>query len=250
MGRVPVYLRVALVLAVMASLTVLAAPRAQLAPLGVANPPVAVVASVVAAVALLLLGVLLSGPAGPRGAATLGLLVAAALVAGSAVGATRVPPLASAVAWLVSLLGVAAVVQMSLAWPHGRPGRRAEHRLVLATWSLVAVAGLARVAVWDPFADATCVLTCGVNPLALVPDPRLARTLLDALLVGTAAACAVTAALVLRPGRFWAGGVACVVLALDAVLRLTTSGPLPQNTALILYVARCVAWPSSAGPWS
>ena len=241
MGGVPVFVRVALALAVMASLTVMALPRAQLAPWGVLNPPEAVIAATVAAAVLLLLGVALSVPAGPHGAATLGLLVAAAVVAGAAVGATALPAVVSTVAWLVSLMLVPAVVQMSLAWPRGWPEHRAEVRLVVATWTLVGVLGVARVVVWDPFADATCVLDCGDNPLALYPDPGLARALLDALLVGTAAACAATAALVLRPSRFWAGGVACVVLAADAIFRLSTDGPLPQDTAVALHQARCVS---------
>ncbi len=239
--QVPARVRVILALVVMASVTVMALPSTKLAPLGVANPAPTLVAAGVAAVALLLLGVVLSAPAGPRGAATLGLLVAAALVSGSAVGATPVPALASSLAWLLSVMLVPATVQLSLAWPQGLPEARSERLLVAATWALLGLAGLARLAVWDPFADATCVLRCGDNPLAIFPDPQLARTLLDAVWLGTAVACALTAARVLRPGRFWVGGVACVVLATDALLRLTVGGPLPHGMAIVLLLARCVA---------
>lgn len=241
MGRVVVFGRVALALMVMVSLTVMALPRAQLAPLGVVNPSQAVIAAGVAAAVLMLIGVALSGPAGPRGPATLGLLVAAGMVAGAAVGATRLPDFGSSVAWLVSLLLVPALVQMSLAWPQGWPQHRFERWLTLATWGVVGVVGLARLAVWDPFADATCVLGCGANPLALHTDPRLARELLDALLVGMAVACLAAAVLVLRRRRFWPGGVACVVLGTDALVRLSTDGPLPQATAVALHQARCGA---------
>ena len=240
-GGVPLLVRVALVLVVMASLTVLAQPPGGLAPFGVVNPGEPVIVATVVAVVLLLLGVALSGPAGPQGAATLGLLVAAAVVAGAAVGSAALPDLVSSGAWLVSLMLVPGVVQMSLAWPRAWPERPVEGWIAATTWTVVGVVGVTRVAVWDPFADATCLLGCGDNPLALHSDPQLARLLLDALLVGTVAGCAATAALVLRPGRFWVGGAACVVLAADGILRLCTDGPLPRATALSVNQARCVA---------
>jgi signal transduction histidine kinase len=233
--------RVALGLVVVASLLVLAAPRTELAPLGIVDPPPMVIAAELAVVLLLLLGVLLSGPAGPQGPATLGLLLAAAVAAGAAVGATRLPNLVSSVAWLLSVTLVPALLQMSLAWPRGWPRRPAEQRLVLATWVTVGLLGLARLTVWDPFTDATCVLGCGDNPLAAHTDPELARALLDALLVVSTAACSVTAALVLRRRRFWVGGIACLTLGVDALIRLATDGPVPQATAVALHQIRCVA---------
>lgn len=232
--------RVALAVMVVVSLTVMALPRAQLAPLGVVNPSEAVIGAGVAAAVVMLIGVALSAPVGPQGAATLGLLVVAGMVAGAAVGAIRLPDIGSSVAWLVSLLLVPALVQMSLAWPQAQPQPRVERWLAMATWAAVGVVGLARLAVWDPFADATCVLGCAANPLALHSDPRLARTLLDVMLVATAAACLATAALVMRRNRFWPGGVACLLLATDALVRLAADGPLAQPTAVALHQARCI----------
>ena len=240
-GQVPVRVRVVLALVVMASVTVMALPRTKLAPLGVADPAPTVVAAGVAAVALLLLGVVLSGPAGRRARPHSDCWWPLRWWPAGRSGAPRCPALASSVAWLLSVMLVPATVQLSLAFPQGMPEGRWEQQLVAATWALLGLAGLARLAVWDPFADATCVLRCGDNPLAMFPDPELARTLLDAVWLGTAVACALTAARILRRGRFWVGGVACVVLATDALLRLTADGPLPQGMAIVLLLARCVA---------
>lgn len=235
-----VRVRIALGLAVLASLMVLALPRTRIAPLGILNPAPWVIGAEVAAIALLLVGVALSTPAGPHGAATLGVVLAAAMAAGAAVGSIGVPDVASSVAWLVALaLALApALIQLSLAWPAGEPTRLVERRLVLATWLVVALLGVARLLVWDPFADATCVLGCRSNPLSLASDPRLARALLEALLLSTAAACLASVALVLRRRRFWIGGLACMVLAIDATVRLATDEPLPQALAIGLHQAR------------
>ena len=230
-----------LVLAVAAAGALLALPGTSFALGGVADPPGSVVLVAALTLGLLLSGVALAAVAGPQGPAMLILIVAGALVAAATTGAIGAPGVVSSVAAVFAFAGIPALIQLSLAWPQARPTRSVEHKLVAGTWVLVAGAGIAWVLVWDPYADIGCVLGCGQNPLAIHPNARAARTLMDLTLLVTVVAGLVTAALTVRPSRFWPGGLAVLVLAVEAAVRLRGRGLVPDAVAIPLYQARCAS---------
>ena len=230
-----------LVLAVAVAGALLALPGTSFALGGVADPPGSVVLVAALSLGLLLSGVALAAVAGPQGPAVLTLIVAGASVAGATTGAIGAPGLVSSVAAVFAFAGIPALIQLTLGWPRSRPTRTVERRLVVGTWILVAGAGIAWVLVWDPYADIGCVLGCGQNPLAIHPDARAARTLIDLTLLVTVVAGLTTAAVTVRPSRFWPGGLAVLVLAVEAAVRLQGRGLVPDAVAIPLYQARCVS---------
>ena len=227
-----------LVLAVAAAGALLARPTTAIAPGGIVDPPESVLLLAAVTLGMLLAGVALATVAGPRGPALLTLIVAGAFVAGATTGATGAPSVVSSLAAVAAFAGMPALVQLALGWPRARPTRLPERRLVVGIWILAAGAALAWVLVWDPYSDVGCVLACGENPLAIHADPRAARALMDLFLAATVAAGALTAAVTVRPSRFWPGGIAVLVLAVEAAMRLQGRGRVPDAFAILLYQAR------------
>ena len=177
-----------------------------------------------AALGLLLSGVALAAVAGPQGPAMLTLIVAGALVAAATTGAIGAPGVVSSLAAVFAFAGIPALIQLSLAWPHARPTRSAEHKLVAGTWVLVAGAGIAWVLVW------TRTPTSGVcwaarPPAGHSPHARAARP------VGLATSRSWSRSP--HHGQHW---------------RCMVRGSRPGSTVLVLAVEAAVAFP--ARDWS
>jgi signal transduction histidine kinase len=71
----------------------------------------------------------------------------------------------------------AAVVQLALGAPTGRPSSALARRLVVTTWSGTVLIAIGRVLFYDPFIDPACVTWCTANPLLVHGSQTVARGL-------------------------------------------------------------------------
>jgi signal transduction histidine kinase len=228
----------ALTLLAAGGLAVLALPREQIAPDGIRYPSPGVIALGVLSVLVLLVGVVAAAHTGQLSVAWLGLLLVYSVLGLDALSSTALPAVVSSVAALLTFTAAPAVVQMSLGWPTARPHHTNERLLATAAWVCIAGTGVVWLLVWNPYSDVTCVLSCGDNPLGLISEPVLARNLIVASQIAIAVSCSLTAAVVLRPSRFWPGGLAALMFAVDAVVRLGAQPPLESAVAVWLYQLR------------
>ena len=146
----------------------------------------------------------------------------------------------SSFAAVFALAGIPALIQLTLGWPQARPTRNLERRLVVGTWILSP--GRESPGSWlGPVCRPRVCAGLRADPLAIHPDARAARTLIDLTLLFTVVAGVVAAAVTVRPSRFWPGGIAVLVLAVEAAVRLQGRGLVPEAVAIPLYQARCAS---------
>jgi signal transduction histidine kinase len=87
------------------------------------------------------------------------------------------PAAVRALALAAQGLTLAAVVQLALGAPTGRPSSALARRLIITTWSATVVIAIGRVLFYNPFTDPACVTWCTANPLLLHDSQTVARAL-------------------------------------------------------------------------
>jgi signal transduction histidine kinase len=87
------------------------------------------------------------------------------------------PAAVRALALAAQGLTLAAVVQLALGAPTGRPSSALARRLVITAWSATLAIAIGRVLFYNPFTDPACVTWCTANPLLLHDSQTVARAL-------------------------------------------------------------------------
>jgi signal transduction histidine kinase len=111
-------------------------------------------------------------PAGP-----LAVIAGFAWFAPDWIGWQTGPAAVRALALATQGLTLAAVVQLALGAPAGRPSSALARRLIITTWSATVAIAIGRVLFYNPFTDPACVTWCTANPLLLHDSQTIARGL-------------------------------------------------------------------------